>query len=155
MLASLLIANRGEIARRIARTAQRLGIATVAVYFGCRSRRAVHVREAIAPSRSAATRAADSYLRIDAIVAAALATGADAVHPGYGFLSENADFAQAVRGAGLVWVGPPPAAIRAMGDKSAASQRMQQAGVPCCPATTAVRRTRRRFAARPRASAIR
>ncbi|WP_048438148.1 biotin carboxylase N-terminal domain-containing protein [Caenimonas sp. SL110] len=128
----LLIANRGEIARRIIRTAHRLGLQTVAVYSDADAH-ALHVREATQSIALGGNASADSYLRIDRIIDAAKASGADAVHPGYGFLSENADFAQAVIDAGLVWVGPPPAAIRALGSKSSAKQLAQTRGVPCLP----------------------
>ncbi len=128
----LLVANRGEIARRIIRTAQRMGIETVAVHSDADAG-ALHVREASMAHALGGTASADSYLRIDKLIAAARATGADAVHPGYGFLSENADFAQAVRAAGLVWVGPPPDAIRKLGNKSGAKQLAQEHGVPCLP----------------------
>ena len=128
----LLIANRGEIARRIVRTADRMGIETVAVYSDADAQ-ALHVREATAAQRLGGNAPADSYLRIDKLIAAARASGADAVHPGYGFLSENADFAQAVLDAGMVWVGPPPAAIRALGNKSCAKQLAQSRGIPCLP----------------------
>jgi len=128
----LLIANRGEIARRVIRTAHRLGLATVAVHSDPDAS-ALHVREAGAAFALGGSGSAESYLRIDRLIAAARATGADAVHPGYGFLSENADFAQAVIDAGLTWVGPPPAAIRALGSKSAAKALAQRHGVPVLP----------------------
>ena len=128
----LLIANRGEIARRVIRTAHRMGVATVAVYSETDAT-ALHAREATAAFALGGRTAAESYLRIDRLLEAARATGADAVHPGYGFLSENADFAQAVIDAGLVWVGPPPAAIRALGSKAAAKALAKQHGVPVLP----------------------
>jgi len=129
---SLLIANRGEIALRIARTAHRMGLRVVAVYSDADAR-APHVTAADEALRIGGPAARDSYLSVSAILQAALDSGAQAVHPGYGFLAENADFAQAVLDAGLVWVGPPPAAIRAMGDKACARQLMQVAGVACIP----------------------
>ncbi|MEY4250050.1 MAG: hypothetical protein RJA87_1683 [Pseudomonadota bacterium] len=132
MLTSLLIANRGEIARRIIRTARRMGIRTIAVYSEA-DVGAPHVREADEAVLIGPPAARDSYLVVDRILAAAKATGADAIHPGYGFLSENAAFAQAVMDAGLIWVGPPPSAISAMGLKDAAKARMQAAGVPVTP----------------------
>src|SRR5579864_1709712 len=116
MFASLLIANRGEIARRVIRTARRMEIATVAVYSDADAG-AAHVREADLAEAIGPAPAAQSYLNGEAIIAAATAAGAEAIHPGYGFLSENADFAQRVIDAGLIWVGPPPSAIRAMGLK--------------------------------------
>lgn len=128
----LLIANRGEIARRIIRTAHRMGIATVAVYSEADAQ-ALHVQEADTAVALGGTLSADSYLRIDKLLAAARAAGADAVHPGYGFLSENADFAQAVLDAGLTWVGPPPAAIRALGNKASAKNLALERKVPCLP----------------------
>jgi len=128
----LLIANRGEIARRVIRTAHAMGIETVAV-FSEPDAHALHVREATSAFALGGTTSAESYLRVDRLLDAALATNADAVHPGYGFLSENADFAQAVIDAGLTWVGPPPAAIRALGSKSAAKALAVSQGVPCLP----------------------
>ena len=128
----LLIANRGEIARRVIRTAQRMGIGTVAVYSDA-DRNALHVHEADTAVALGGTLSSESYLRIDKLLQAARDTDADAVHPGYGFLSENAEFAQAVIDAGLTWVGPPPTAIRALGSKSAAKALAQEHGVPCLP----------------------
>ena len=128
----ILIANRGEIACRVMRTAHRLGYATVAVCSEADAK-APHVAMADEAVCIGAPPAAASYLNIEAILDAARRTGADAVHPGYGFLSERADFAEACAGAGLVFIGPPPAAIRAMGDKALAKRRMIEAGVPCAP----------------------
>ena len=132
MFRSILIANRGEIAVRIARTARRLGTLTIAIASDA-DRHAPHTRVCDRVVAIGGERAADSYLRGDTIVAAALASGAAAVHPGYGFLSENAAFAEAVEAAGLVWIGPPPTAMRAMADKSEARQRVAAAGVPVLP----------------------
>ena len=132
MIQSLLIANRGEIARRIIRTARRMGIRTIAVHSDVDAGMPF-VREADDAVCIGTAPARDSYLRQDRILAAARETGAEAIHPGYGFLSENAGFADAVIDAGLVWVGAPPAAIRAMGLKDAAKARMIAAGVPVTP----------------------
>jgi 3-methylcrotonyl-CoA carboxylase alpha subunit len=132
VIASLLIANRGEIACRIIRTARNLGIRTVAVYSDADAN-ALHVRQADEAVHIGPSPARESYLVGDKIIAAAKTTGAEAIHPGYGFLSENADFAQAVKDAGLVWVGPSPDSIRAMGLKDAAKERMIAAGVPVTP----------------------
>jgi acetyl/propionyl-CoA carboxylase alpha subunit len=128
----LLIANRGEIARRIQRTAREMGIATVAV-FSEPDRDAPFVREADEAVALGGASPAESYLRIDAIVDAARRTGADAIHPGYGFLSENEAFAAACRDAELTFVGPPPEVVAAMGSKLEAKRRMQHAGVPQLP----------------------
>ncbi|MFA6125199.1 biotin carboxylase N-terminal domain-containing protein [Sphingomonas sp.] len=132
MIDSLLIANRGEIACRIIRTARAMGIRTVAVYSDADAN-ALHVRQADEAVHIGPSPARESYLVGEKIIAAAKATGAAAIHPGYGFLSENADFAQAVLDAGLLWVGPKPDSIRAMGLKDAAKQRMIAAGVPVTP----------------------
>ncbi len=133
---SLLVATRGEIARRIFATARSMGLSTVAV-FSDADADAPYVREADTSVRLPGSAPADTYLRGDLVVAAALAAGADAVHPGYGFLSEDADFAAAVLAAGLTWVGPPVEAIRAMGSKLAAKRLMADAGVPCLPGADA------------------
>jgi geranyl-CoA carboxylase alpha subunit len=128
----ILIANRGEVARRIMRTARRLGYGVVAVYSDA-DRDAPHVREADEAVRIGEALPSQSYLRIEAIIAAAKTSGADAVHPGYGFLAENEEFAQACRDAGLVFIGPSPEAIKAMGNKAGAKEIMQAAFVPCVP----------------------
>jgi geranyl-CoA carboxylase alpha subunit len=128
----VLIANRGEIARRIMRTGRRLGYGVVAVYSDA-DRDALHVREADQAVRIGEPLPLQSYLKIDAIIAAARASDADAVHPGYGFLAENEDFAQACRDAGLIFIGPSPEAIKAMGNKAGAKKIMAAAGVPCVP----------------------
>ena len=132
MFTKILIANRGEIACRVIRTARRLGIATVAVYSDADAN-ARHVRLADEAFRIGAPPARESYLDAAAILDVARRSGAQAVHPGYGFLSENADFADACEAAGIVFVGPPAAAIRAMGSKSAAKTLMERAGVPLTP----------------------
>ncbi|MEU1211804.1 biotin carboxylase N-terminal domain-containing protein [Streptomyces sp. NPDC005790] len=129
MITALLVANRGEIACRIFRTCRELGISTVAVYSDADAG-ALHVREADTAVRLPGAAASDTYLRGDLVVAAALAAGADAVHPGYGFLSENAGFAQAVQDAGLVWVGPPVKAVELMASKTRAKELMAAADVP-------------------------
>ena len=132
MFAKILIANRGEIACRVIHTARRMGIATVAVYSEA-DRGALHVEEADEAWPIGPAAARESYLNIAAIVEAVRASGAEAVHPGYGFLSENAKFAEACEEAGLVFIGPPAAAMRAMGSKAAAKALMAQAGVPVVP----------------------
>lgn len=132
MYSKILIANRGEIACRVIRTARALGYATVAVYSDA-DRDAAHVALADEAVHIGPSPAAESYLKFEAILGAARATGADALHPGYGFLSENAAFAQACQDAGLCFIGPPPSAITAMGDKALAKRRMLEAGVPCAP----------------------
>ena len=132
MFTKILIANRGEIACRVIKTARKMGIATVAVYSDADAN-ARHVRLADEAVRIGPAAARESYLVAEKIVAAAKATGAEAVHPGYGFLSENAAFADACAEAGIVFIGPPGPAIRAMGSKSAAKQLMEKAGVPLTP----------------------
>lgn len=132
MISKLLIANRGEIACRIIRTARAMGIATVAVYSDADAK-ALHVRQADEAVHIGPSPAAESYLVGERIIAAAKETGAEAIHPGYGFLSENAQFAQSVIDAGLIWVGPKPESIEAMGLKDAAKERMIAAGVPVTP----------------------
>src|SRR6516162_4427112 len=123
----ILIANRGEIALRIMRTARRLGYGVVAVYSDA-DRDALHVREADSAVRIGEARPSQSYLNIGAIIAAAKASGANAVHPGYGFLAENEEFAMACRDAGLVFIGPSPQSIKAMGNKAGAKEIMRKAG---------------------------
>ncbi len=132
IIKKLLIANRGEIARRVIRTAQSMGIETVAVYSDADAQ-ALHVREATQAVALGGNTSAESYLRIAKLIDAALVAGADAIHPGYGFLSENADFARAVVDAGLIWVGPPASAIQALGNKSRAKKLALSRGVPCLP----------------------
>jgi acetyl-CoA carboxylase, biotin carboxylase subunit len=135
MIESLLVANRGEIARRIIRTATRLGVRTVAVYSEADAD-LPFVREADEAVNVGPANPAQSYRNVEAILAAAKATGAQAIHPGYGFLSENAEFARTVEAAGLIWVGPGADAISAMGDKINARNLMSAAGVPVAPGTT-------------------
>ncbi len=132
MIRRLLIANRGEIAVRIARTAQRMGIDTVGVYSEP-DRDALHVDSVDLAVALGGSSPAESYLRGDAVLQAALDTGCDAVHPGYGFLAENAAFAQSVIDAGLIWVGPTPEQIALLGDKVAAKKAAIEAGVPTTP----------------------
>ncbi len=132
MIKSLLIANRGEIACRIIRTAHEMGIRTIAVYSDADAK-ALHVRTADEAVHIGPSPAAESYLVGEKIIAAAKEAGAEAIHPGYGFLSENADFAAAVQAAGIIWVGPSPDSIRAMGLKDAAKKLMADAGVPVTP----------------------
>ena len=134
MFESLLVANRGEIARRIIATANQMGIRTIAVYSEADAD-LPFVREADEAVLLGPAPPAQSYLDVDAVLAAAEQTGAQAIHPGYGFLSENADFAESVVKAGLIWVGPSPEAMRSMGDKIAARNRMAAAGVPVAPGT--------------------
>src|SRR3974390_636061 len=132
MFTSVLIANRGEIAVRIARTAKRLGLRTIAVYSEA-DKGALHVRsgdEAVAIGRAPPR---ESYLAIDRVIEAARQSGAQCVHPGYGFLAENADFAEACERAGIAFVGPPATAIRAMGLKDRAKALMEKAGLPVVP----------------------
>ena len=134
-IGTLLVANRGEIARRIMRTARSMGIATVAVHSDADAD-SPHVAEADLAVRLPGVSPADTYLRIDLILAAAARSSADAVHPGYGFLSESGDFARAVVEAGHLWVGPPASAIDAMGSKIGAKEMMREAGVPTLPSIT-------------------
>src|SRR4249919_360427 len=137
MFDKILIANRGEIACRVIRTARRLGIRTVAVYSDADAD-AQHVRQADEAYPIGGPRPQDSYLRGDAIIEVARRSGAQAVHPGYGFLSENADFADAVEAAGLAFIGPRASSMRRMGSKAGAKELMQAAGVPVVPGYTGV-----------------
>ncbi|RZI70257.1 MAG: 3-methylcrotonyl-CoA carboxylase, partial [Pseudomonas sp.] len=131
-LNSVLIANRGEIACRVMRTAKAMGLTTVAVH-SATDGNARHVREADIAVNLGGSKPSESYLQIDKLIEAAKASGAQAIHPGYGFLSENAGFARAVEQAGLIFLGPPASAIDAMGSKSAAKSLMETAGVPLVP----------------------
>src|ERR1700735_4930440 len=132
MFKKILIANRGEIACRVIATAKRMGIKTVAVYSDADAE-ALHVRQADEAVRIGPPKASESYLDIARIVAACQETGAEAVHPGYGFLSERAAFASALEAAGIFFIGPPPAAIAAMGDKIESKKIAQKAGVSTVP----------------------
>jgi acetyl/propionyl-CoA carboxylase alpha subunit len=130
----VLIANRGEIALRIARACADVGIESIAVYSDA-DRTALHVRAADEAYSLGPAPSSESYLRIDKLLDVARKSGADSVHPGYGFLAENADFAQAVIDAGLTWIGPSPHSMRLLGDKLAARRLAQEAGVPVVPGT--------------------
>ncbi|MGH8266787.1 MAG: acetyl-CoA carboxylase biotin carboxylase subunit, partial [Steroidobacteraceae bacterium] len=153
MIKSVLVANRGEIACRIFRTARRLGLRTIAV-FSDADAGARHTREADEALHIGPAAARDSYLDIGRVIAAARASGAQAIHPGYGFLSENAQFAQACADAGLTFVGPPPAAIAALGSKIVAKSRMRDAGVPVLPGFAGARQELGELAAAAREAGL-
>src|SRR5204862_7151772 len=131
----VLVANRGEIAIRIMRTLREMGIASVAVYSEA-DREALHVRRADEAFLLGPGPAAESYLKIDKLIEVAKQSGAEAIHPGYGFLAENPNLARACDEAGIVWIGPPATAIEAMGSKTGAREIMKNAGIPIIPGTT-------------------